>query len=439
LDDLLRARGEARATIALSSASNDRFGFEGAMKKIHSVPLLALLLLVAFAGGFALGKGPRLVTLMLTGGGAADPSWQRLASVRAFDALMSSVDDVRNMVLSEAESEREVSQGMRWILRNIAMTTDIAADTTPLRPYFVPMDTPARKIGGDNPDGEYHIATIDGRHSYRITGNRGSVRYFSLNVNAGRGLTKRRMAAFLNDKTIEFDEQGNFTLLLSQQRPEAEGQWVEIPEDASNIMLRQYVADRAREELVEIEIAPLGDAPPLPYTRDEDIAESLTAMNYAFVFLANLHKLVLPEAWEKPNEFISTDADSLGGSISTPDNLYMIASFEVGRDEALVVEVSPPKTRYWNIALETHWHEAVEFLHRPVSRTLENVTTGADGRVRFVIAHRDPGLPNWLDPMGNERGFMTLRWLEARGVAVPTPVVTRVPLAELRAAVTGAP
>jgi len=404
------------------------------MKKIVAIPLMIALVLVAFGAGFAVGKGPRLMTLLLTGGDAADPAWQRLDSVQAFDQLMGSVEDVRNMVLAEALSEREVAQGMRWILRDIAMTTDIAGDANPLRPHFVPMDTTERKIGGDNPDGEYHLATIDGRHDYRITGNRGSVRYFSLNVNAGRGMSKRRMATFLNDQTIEFDERGNFTLLLSQREPEAEGQWVPIPEDASNIMLRQYVADRDHEELVRIHIGPLGDPPPLPDTRDEDIGDSLTAMNYAFVFLANLHKIVLPEAWENPNRFYTTDADSLGGSISTPDNLYMIGSFEVARGEALVIEVQPPQTRYWNIALETHWHEAVDFRHRPVSRTLANVTKAADDRVRFVIAHEDPGVPNWLDPMGNDRGFMTLRWLDARDASVPVPVVTRVALEDLAAA-----
>lgn len=401
------------------------------MKKSLTVALIVLLAFVVFAAGFAVGKGPRLITLLLTGGGAADPAWQRLASVQAFDQLMGSVDDIRNMVLSEAESEREVAQGMRWILRNLAMTAEIAGDANTLRPVFVRMDSAARKIGGDNPDGEYHLASIDGRYDYRITGNRGSVRYFSLNVNAGRGMNKRRMVAFLNDQTIEFDEQGNFNLVLSQQRPQAIGQWVEIPEDASNIMLRQYLADRGREELVSIAIAPLGEPPPLPDTRDTDIAEALTAMNYAFVFLATLHKIVLPQAWERPNEFFSTDADALGGTIATPDNLYMIGSFEVARDQALIIEVQPPQTRYWNIALETHWHESVEYLHRPTSRTLENVTTSADGKVRFVIAQRDPGVPNWLDPMGNERGFMTLRWLDARGAAVPPPVVTRVKLTEL--------
>ncbi|MBW2422365.1 MAG: hypothetical protein JRH19_27790, partial [Deltaproteobacteria bacterium] len=175
----------------------------------------------------------------------------------------------------------------------------------------------------------------------------------------------------------------------------------------------------------------LGETPPLPDTRDTDIGEALTAMNYAFVYLATLHKLVLPQAWERPNEFFTIDSSTLGGAISTPDNLYMIGSFDVAPDQALIIEVEPPQTRYWNIALETHWHESVDYLYRPTSRTLEDVSTDVDGRVRFVIAHRDPGVPNWLDPMGNERGFMTLRWLDARGVAVPPPLVTRVELTEL--------
>ena len=39
-----------------------------------------------------------------------------------------------------------------------------------------------------------------------------------------------------------------------------------------------------------------------------------------------------------------------------------------------------------------------------------------DGRVRVIIAHRNPGLAdtNWLDTAGHERGVWTLRWLEAK-------------------------
>ena len=34
-----------------------------------------------------------------------------------------------------------------------------------------------------------------------------------------------------------------------------------------------------------------------------------------------------------------------------------------------------------------------------------------DGSVRFVIAHRDPGVPNWLDTAGHQRGTVGVRWV----------------------------
>jgi len=401
------------------------------MKKVILSTTCIVVVFLSFAGGFSVGKGPRLLSMILTGGGAAKAEWQRLESVESFNTLYGSIGDMRDMVLAEAKTEREVALGMRWILRNIAMSTDIVADGNVIRPNFVRMDSEARKIGGDNPDAEYHLAKIDGSYAYRITGNRGSVRYFSLNVNAGKGMEKRRLAAFLNDRTIEFDELGNFELLLSDTKPEQPGQWLEIPKNSTAIMLRQYIADREKENLVDINIEVLGEAPPIQASSDEDIAESLTATNYAFIMLGSLHKIVLPESWENPNKFYNIDSDTMGGAISGPDNLYMIGSFKVAADEALIVEVDPPATRYWNIALETIWHETVDYLHRPASRTLENVVPSADGKVRFVIAHQNPNVNNWLDPMGNERGQMTFRWLEARGIEVSKPRVTLVKLTDL--------
>ena len=33
-----------------------------------------------------------------------------------------------------------------------------------------------------------------------------------------------------------------------------------------------------------------------------------------------------------------------------------------------------------------------------------------DGVFRVVVAHRDPGVPNWLDTTGHAEGFLTPRW-----------------------------
>jgi len=35
---------------------------------------------------------------------------------------------------------------------------------------------------------------------------------------------------------------------------------------------------------------------------------------------------------------------------------------------------------------------------------------GADGRYRYVISARDPGIENWLDTEGHRRGLVFMRW-----------------------------
>lgn len=401
------------------------------MKKIVSASLVLMVLVLGFSAGWLVAKGPAGFVQLMTKDTGLRGSWEELDSVKSFDRLYASIGSIREMVVSESVTEQEVIQGMRWILRDVAMVSEIVADGNVTRPRFVRLDTDDRKIAGDNPNGEYGLATIDGRYDYRITGNRGDVTYFSLNVNAGRGMSERRMAAFLNDKTIEFDSDGNFTLLLSKTKPTEPGQWVEIPEDSTSIMVRQYMLEREKEVLASFTIEVLGEDPGVNLPNDKQMAERLDGTNYAFLFLATLHKLVLPEAMESPNTFINTDSKELGGTISAPDNLYMIGHFSIADDEALIVDVMPPQARYWNFALETVWHETVDYLHRPVSLTKSEVVVRPDGRVRFVIAKENPGVDNWLDSMGVNRGFMTFRWLEPEDENVSRPEVQLVKLHEL--------
>jgi len=362
------------------------------MKKIMGALIVLIAVFIAFFAGRLTVTGPAALVQWTTVDTGQKAKWEQLESVKSFDKLYASIGSIRDMVVAESETEQEVIQGMRWILRDVAEVSEIITDSNVTRPRFVRMDTDDRKIGGDNPAGEYGIATIDGRYDYRITGNKGDVAYFSLNVNAGKGMTKRRMAAFLNDKTIDFDPNGNFTLLLSKEKPSEPGQWVKIPEDSTSIMLRQYMLDRDNEQLPSLDIGVLGEDPGISLPSDGRMAERLAATNYAFTILATLHKTVVPRALKNPNSFVETDSGELGGTVSTPDNLYMIGHFEIADDEALIIDAIPPETRYWNFTLETIWHESVDYLYRPVSLTKSQVTYRPDGRVRFVIAKHNPGV-----------------------------------------------
>ena len=67
---------------------------------------------------------------------------------------------------------------------------------------------------------------------------------------------------------------------------------------------------------------------------------------------------------------------------------------------------------------------SMDYLYRPVSYTPSRTAVDADGRIRLVMAHRDPGVQNWLDTQGFERGNLTYRhMLEGRPAVLSTRVV----------------
>ena len=380
-----------------------------------------LLVFIGVFLGYQTPRGPALYSTLINLGISSNEDYSTLASHQAlldFEELLSAA---REMVLNDARTEQEAAEGMRWLLRAVAMSVEVAADANPRRPYFQRMDTLVRKVGGDNPDAEYEFAAIDGRYDYKISGNIGSVRYLGFTFNAGQGTTPRRQFAYLSDQTLELDQDGNFTLILSQEPTDISGQWVQIPDDASGILVRQYIANRKKEKLPTLNIEVLGSPIQFSPVTDQEIADAIISTSYAFLSLTTLHHRVLPELMEETNIFIKATSDNLGGAISGNDNLYMIGSYQLADDEALIMLVQPPKTRYWNIALESRWHETADYLHRPTSMTLDEVNYNEDGSVEFIVAHKDPGHPNWLDTSGHNFGFITLRWLDAMDEDVPMP------------------
>jgi len=98
----------------------------------------------------------------------------------------------------------------------------------------------------------------------------------------------------------------------------------------------------------------------------------------------------------------------------------------------VIVEFSPPACVHWGIALANGYWECVEYASRQSSLNGFQATLDGDGIFRAVIAHRDPGVANWLDPGHNVDGTLTARFLHAdRAPEVRFEVV---PLADLRAA-----
>ncbi|MEH6593709.1 MAG: DUF1214 domain-containing protein, partial [Halioglobus sp.] len=90
--------------------------------------------------------------------------------------------------------------------------------------------------------------------------------------------------------------------------------------------------------------------------------------------------------------------------------------FDLAPDKAMVIEVTPPTAAYWSFQTYTHaWFDAGNYADRTTSINMEQVHTSPDGKVWLVLAHEDPGVPNWLDTEARREAIITHRWMKAEG------------------------
>ena len=78
------------------------------------------------------------------------------------------------------------------------------------------------------------------------------------------------------------------------------------------------------------------------------------------------------------------------------------------KDEALILEFEA-YDGFWMITSEAMFGNSMDYLYRPVSYSPARTKIDSDGRIRMVMAHRDPGYHNWIDTCGFERGHICAR------------------------------
>jgi hypothetical protein len=189
---------------------------------------------------------------------------------------------------------------------------------------------------------------------------------------------------------------------------------------------RQLFYDWAREDPVQLTIRQLGAEGfhPDVYGPDQAAAQlrRMGALVRGPMHFWNEFYTVLLEVYGKRdgsdgerfmprNAFNAVNAASreTGGGQST--NLYAGGIFELEPDQALIVESRiPVRAQYVGFHLGNLWGESLDFANHQSSLNGFQVEPDEDGVLRYVVAHRDPGVPNWLDTTGQREGFLTPRW-----------------------------
>lgn len=265
-----------------------------------------------------------------------------------------------------------------------------------------------------NPDFCYYVAFLNGKRTWRITGNRNSAHW--VDMQSGRGWWGDADNGGIENYDLDdfaINSDGSFEIIASPD-PQP-GNWIRLDPESrlNNIQVRPAIYDWSNEVPPRFEIEAMDSLPAQPVIHDEEEIIRRLALSGEMIrhCIGRWTTRGSPRLVEMAgmNNFVAFRGDpSRGGA--NPLALYGQAAYEVGPDEALIIEADWPVAKYWGISLGTWWWETTDTTHHHSSINGHQAVRDSDGKFRAVLANRDPGVTNWLDTAGWETGIILFRW-----------------------------
>ena len=159
-----------------------------------------------------------------------------------------------------------------------------------------------------------------------------------------------------------------------------------------------------------LSIERLSDHPPTPL----DPAFIDKALQRATRFIRGTNRAFFEYARrfrESGGSVYRSSPESSSQLLGIPNMRYLSGWWELPPDKAVVVDVVPPRCRYWSFVLSNYWGESFDYRLFQIHTNAKRARYRSDGSLRFVISAQAPQQEdaNWLDPCGHDEGLWTLR------------------------------
>lgn len=353
-----------------------------------------------------------------------DPSLELDGAVvdRLCDRIHEAADLLADLPLVDGPTDR--AEAYHYLLTMLAYAVDagvLHADA--LQPMFsAPQRNHLLDWGAASPDGVYRKASLRDDRAYRISGRLGNAEYLTLDLRTGGA-----PFALVRDD-IEADDDGAFEVFLGgDPRPR---NWWAMPPGTEGVLTREFFGDWGAAERSHLRIDCLdGELAPRPEHNARRLQVELDAigdwvLDGAVRFWAERSQEALTA---RPNAFAPELART-----ETKLPVHTYAVWDLAPDEALLVEVPDPDARFWALQLASSLWSTLDYANRLTTFNLVQAEPDADGTCRFVLAHEDPGVHNWLDTTGLRCGVLILRFCSATAAQIPrTEVVASADIGRL--------
>lgn len=370
---------------------------------------------------------------------------ESIESRRAFREFLALLEQVDGEFLSaerNVTSADDVAEGEHMLLHLIKAGLDVWVDNDASRPRFAPLASAVLKWGGEGADNPSHCAPLDPARRYKITGRMRDEVYISFTVYTGKeeGDFNDGVVSALNHTEFDRDAEGRFEIELG---PTPKTGALHMQPGKPNCVISRHYFEREGCAMAdpglrcEIDITCL-DEPGYPrplsppaladklraagnFIHGQTLARKQDPSATPSWFSLVPNQLPKPEKWE-PSE---------GGGAGAVDNAYCAGLVVLAPDQALIVDARWPACVYANVMFWNRYQQAPDYRYRPGSLNRTQMQADAEGRFTFVVAHSDPGVPNWIDTEGHPAGTLYWRFLLPEG-DIEQPRCRVVPLADVK-------
>lgn len=369
-----------------------------------------------FEGAASWGAMASLALPLAAQAGSGDAAESTVASRSAAltQGIQSAIDQAfrrstADYPLAQASAVLHVLQNMQLGLAMNYVNSD------PARPTLFNYMNSHVKQGGDNADAFYSGFAVDSRNTYRLRGNFGTAKYVSITTVERNDNTPwgGAMGAALYGHQMDVADDGSFEVIVSA-KPQ-KGNWLKITERDFRITIRQFFSDWENEEPMRATVELVGESafPPLELSADR----IMNALEHTVEWLG-----VTVRFWQDmmdlfrqyPNQLKSWRELSGDGVNATPGGDVECGYWTIPEGKALILRTTPPKEYlYWNFEFNNPWWETMDYRHHLSGTNDHHAVREENGELILVAAHKDPGVPNWLDTCGHTEGMMGRRWMFA--------------------------
>ena len=336
----------------------------------------------------------------------------------AWDNYYDTVDFVeQEFINSDTYARDKIHQTGAHELLSMLMAANMAfIMKDPDYTNFSLMESPSRRIGIDNPDNFYRSATIwnpDGKHIYKVWGNRGTTADFLMETFYSPDPSGA--IAVLEDEDMKMDKDGNFVVYLSAKRENYMDNWMKLKKDPKIFLLiiRNNYSEWDKENSGVVYIERKGSSGVKSGNVKKD--ELVQRINNA------------QQVLERQGTFWPDFAAKIGilaentlmkfkttGEIGILSQKSSLGHWNLKDDEALIVTLKEVDADYCGFQTANFWGSSPDWRNNFTSLSWgrngkSQAYKSRDGLYHIVISKRDPQIQNWIETSGMKEGIMALR------------------------------